>query len=95
MKNQLYLLIIPILLLTSSQFLTAQSCSCTEYIYLNEQTNGGAIHKYAVNPDGSITEVGGINGMPWYESVDWPSTDQLSAPHAFLLIKYKLISPPL
>ena len=35
-----------------------------EYIYLNEVTNDGAIHKYLVNSNGSLTEV----GSPWYDN---------------------------
>jgi len=37
-------------------------CNCTEYIYLNETTNGGAVHKFSIATDGVMTEVGGVNG---------------------------------
>lgn len=44
--------------------LSAQYCECKEYIYLNEPTTNGAIHKYEVNADGSLTEI----GNPWFDN---------------------------
>ena len=50
-------------------------CDCTEMIYLNEVNNGGAIHKFAVNPDGTLSEI----GSPWYvSSGDLPSPHGLA-----------------
>ena len=47
--------------------LRAQTCSCNEYLYVNEPN--GVIHKMKVNKtDGSLTEVGGANGTPWMKN---------------------------
>lgn len=40
--------------------LACGSCNCKEYLYLND-TGLGEVHKFAVNADGSITEI----GSPW------------------------------
>ncbi|HMR89574.1 MAG TPA: hypothetical protein PKD51_15545, partial [Saprospiraceae bacterium] len=58
-------------------------CSCTEYIYLNETTGGGKVHKYAVNSTtGALSEVlipiGGGNNNAWYPGT---GTSQLPSPH--------------
>ncbi len=79
MKHNFKILLL--LCLLGGQYLNAQSCSCTEYVYLNEVSNGGAVHKYAINADGSLTEVSGANGFPWYSSTDWPVGEQLPSPH--------------
>ncbi len=39
-------------------------CDCEEYLYLNETTHGGAIHKFKINNDGSFSEV----GNPWFDN---------------------------
>ena len=57
--------------------LYSQSCDCTEYIYLNEISNGGLVHKYAVNPDGSLTEIFNDGGA-WYPGA---GTSELGNPH--------------
>ena|GEM_PF-6279808 len=42
----------------------SQTCNCKEYLYINEPN--GLIHKMEVNPvGGALTEVGGVNGIPW------------------------------
>ena len=51
------------------------SCNCTEYIYLNEPTTGGAVHKFSVASDGSLTEI----GMPWFDNA--AAGDSLVSPH--------------
>lgn len=43
----------------------AQVCDCTEVIYVNEPTTGGAILKFIVNEDSTLTEI----GFPWYDNV--------------------------
>ncbi|MEM1214876.1 MAG: hypothetical protein AAGJ82_04285 [Bacteroidota bacterium] len=50
-------------------------CDCTEYIYLNEVTNGGLVHKFQVNSDGSLLEI----GAPWYNNI--AVGEELNAPH--------------
>lgn len=49
-------------------------CSCTEMIYLNEPTSGG-VHKFAVAPNGSFSEVLNGSGDIWYAG------NQLPEPH--------------
>ena len=62
MKNKLFLLI-SILLLASSQFIIAQSCSCTDFLYVNDE-DLGLVHKFEVNStDGSLIEI----GNPWFD----------------------------
>lgn len=65
---------VPLLLLfmlMSGGFLSAQSCDCTEYIYINEETNGGVVHKFSVDPtDGSLDELFTPGGDPWNTSTD-------------------------
>ncbi|MEZ4987021.1 MAG: hypothetical protein R2795_18610 [Saprospiraceae bacterium] len=56
--------------------LSAQTCSCSEYIYLNEVTNGGKVHKYRVNADGSLFEINPSG--PWYPN---GGGSQLPSPH--------------
>ena len=55
--------------------LEAQICDCNEYVYLNETTTGGSVHKYLVNPNGSFSEV----GSPWFDND--ASGEDLTAPH--------------
>ncbi len=57
--------------------LQGQTCDCTEYIYLNEISNGGKVHKYAVNADGSLTEILN-NGEAWYPGT---GVSELGNPH--------------
>ena len=54
--------LIAMLFVTSSS-LSAQ-CNCQEYIYLNEVSGDGAIHKYIVNTDGTLTEI----SDPWLDN---------------------------
>ena len=51
-----------------------QVCECSEMIYLNEIPNGGpgAVHKYEINPDGSVTEILAPGGSAWYVGTDLP-----------------------
>ena len=48
------------------------SCNCREAIYLNEPA--GSVHKYYINPDNSLTEV----GTPWYGGDEMPSPHGLA-----------------
>lgn len=54
-----------------------QSCSCIEYIYLNETSGGGKVHKFQTNADGSFNEVQ-TNGGAWYPG---SGESELTAPH--------------
>lgn len=69
-----------ILLFTSELY--SQTCDCHEYIYLNDVSNydgvNGFIHKFKVNPDGTMTEVpnGSTGTMPWF-----PAGGGLPSPH--------------
>jgi hypothetical protein len=69
-------LICSVLLISSN--ITAQTCSCTEYIYVNEVSTGGKVHKFSVAPSGVITEVGGALGIPWYPGT---GVSELPNPH--------------
>lgn len=54
------------------------SCNCIDYMYLNETTDGGKVHKYEINPaDGSVSEIL-VNGNAWYPG---SGTSQLPSPH--------------
>lgn len=64
------------LLLFSIGNIQAQDCACEEYVYLNEVQNGGAVHKYKVNADGSLTEIN-PNG-PWYPD---GGVSEMALPH--------------
>ena len=57
-----------------SNSLNAQICDCNEYIYLNEPHSGGSVHKYLVNADGSLTEI----GSPWFDN---PTNGDITQPH--------------
>ncbi|MDX1408137.1 MAG: hypothetical protein R3330_08390, partial [Saprospiraceae bacterium] len=51
--------------MTGLSGLQAQSCMCTDYIYLADQQPGGgldSIGKYRIEPDGSLTAI----GSPWF-----------------------------
>ena len=48
------------------------SCVCREAIYLNEPA--GNVHKYYINPDNTLTEV----GDPWYGGDEMPSPHGLA-----------------
>ncbi|MBK8054983.1 MAG: hypothetical protein IPK35_17360 [Saprospiraceae bacterium] len=60
-------------------------CNCQEYIYLNEPSGGGKVHKYLVNADGSLTEVNAsgvvtpTNPLAWYDNNT--TGDDLDEPH--------------
>jgi len=71
------------LVLLTSQTSLAQTCSCVEYLYLNEPTTGGAIHKFQINADGSVAEVAGANGMPWFDNT--AQGEQMTAPHGLAM----------
>lgn len=54
----------------------AQVCECTEMLYLNERTNGGAVHKYSIDPaNGDLTEI----GSPWFDNA--AAGEDLIDPH--------------
>ena len=55
--------------------LNAQTCDCNEYIYLNEPHSGGSVHKYLINADGSLTEI----GSPWYDN--YALGEDITLPH--------------
>jgi len=54
----------------------AQNCDCTEMIYVNEAP-GGNIHKYTVNADGTLTEI----GAPWSSIPPQDVSDNNPSPH--------------
>ena len=54
------------------------ACNCTEYMYLNETSNNGAIHKFKINNDTTFTEI----GSPWYQN---PSGGDLTTPHGLAI----------
>ena len=51
-----------------------QVCDCKDMIYLNEipSSGPGSVHKYEVNPDGSMTELLTSGGAPWYMGTELP-----------------------
>lgn len=52
------------------------NCDCTEYLYINEETNGGRVHKYTITPGtGALTEI----GTPWNSSTELPLPHGLAA----------------
>jgi hypothetical protein len=71
-------LVCSVLLISSN--ITAQTCSCTEYIYVNEVglSTGGRVHKFSVASSGIIAEVGGALGTPWYPGT---GASELPNPH--------------
>lgn len=70
--------VLPVLFLTIWSLPSqSQSCDCTDYIYLNETSNGGRVHKYATNPDGSLTEIFNA-GNSWYPGAN---ASILPSPH--------------
>lgn len=52
-------------------------CDCDEYIYLNETTDGGKVHKFLINSNGTVTEVLN-NGQAWYPG---NGTSEMESPH--------------
>ncbi len=58
----------------------AQSCKCSQYIYLNDPTNNtnGYVHKFRVETNGLLTELpnGTTGTIPWF-----PSGGGLPSPH--------------
>lgn len=61
--------------LFQSTFSYAQNCSCNDYVYLNETSGTGSVHKYLVNADGTLTEI----GLPWYGGLELPKPHGLGA----------------
>ena len=57
-----------------------QTCNCTETVYLNEVTGGGAVHKYEVKSNGTVTELAGANGIPWFDSDYYTGQSNMSLP---------------
>ncbi len=53
-------------------------CNCEEYIYLNEPEAGGKVHKFRVNPDGSVFEIFNTGGTTWYPGANG---SEMSSPH--------------
>ena len=51
-------------------------CSCEEYLYVNEVDNGGRVHKFKVNADGSLVEINPEN--TWYPN---GGQSELPSPH--------------
>lgn len=52
----------------NTSMLLSQSCSCTDFLYLNDD-DLGIIHKFEINPaDGSVSEI----GSPWASGIDRP-----------------------
>lgn len=71
------------LLTITTLSIKGQDCNCVEYLYLNEPTGGGAIHKFIVNLDGSLTEVSGANGIPWFDNT--AQGEQMTEPHGLAM----------
>lgn len=65
MKNK-FICIIILFFNTSYQYLNAQNCACSQYLYLND-TGLSYVEKFKVDPiTGALTEIGDAqNGMPW------------------------------
>ena len=61
--------------ITMNQQDCAIGCNCEENIYLNETTTGGSVHKFEINSDGSLSEI----GMPWYDNA--AAGGELISPH--------------
>ena len=51
------------------------SCNCQEVVYLNEVTSGGAVFKYRLEADGSLTEI----GNPFFDNN--AAGETLNSPH--------------
>ncbi len=76
--NKFVLLISLILLVPFfATTLTAQNCTCNEYVYVNEVNGIGRVHKYLANADGSLTEIFN-NGDVWYPG---GNASELPNPH--------------
>jgi len=62
-----------------------QGCECTEYMYLNEISHGGSIHKFALDADYDASSdpataiIGTEVGNPWYNN--FANREALSFPH--------------
>ncbi|MEL6391489.1 MAG: hypothetical protein AAFR97_01980 [Bacteroidota bacterium] len=63
-----------------------EPCDCEEYVYLNEVSSGGVVHKFSVLDDGNVTEIFSdgrafsdppFNG-PWYPGT---GSSELPSPH--------------
>lgn len=54
---------------------TSTPCNCTEYVYINEETNGGNVHKFEITPStGQLTEI----GSPWFSGAALPNPHGLA-----------------
>ncbi|WP_375446271.1 hypothetical protein [uncultured Fibrella sp.] len=74
-------LLVPLWVILSSQSAQAQTCNCSDYVYLNEPigTNGGMVHKFRINPNGTFSEIfsnSPTNTLPWF-----PAGAGLPRPH--------------
>jgi hypothetical protein len=72
----------------------APSCACKEFLYVNEP--GGVVHKMEITPvGGALTEVGGVNGIPWInDGVQFPFPHGLGVDrNGFLYIGSNFGSP--
>ncbi len=79
-KNQCIkwtLLIVSVFFIFQSYNGIAQDCNCTEYIFLNETSNGGKVHKYSVAADGTLTQIFN-GGDAWYPG---GTISELPSPH--------------
>jgi len=60
-------LVLPIAIIVGFINVLSGQCDCKEFIYLDEP--GGKVHKFEINPaGGSLTEVGGVSGIPWFNN---------------------------
>jgi len=51
-------------------------CNCADYLYVNEVANGGRVHKFRVNPDGTLFEINPSG--PWYPN---GGVSEMPSPH--------------
>jgi len=74
MKKISSVFIVIFLFVITFNSVNAQDCNCTEYLYVNGNFSS-EIHKYAINADGSLTEI----GVPvWVSGPDFPSPHGIS-----------------
>lgn len=58
-------LVILLLIVISGSMLTAQTCDCKEYLYLNDTDEADDIHKFSIEPGtGALGEI----GSPWFDA---------------------------
>ena len=85
MKGKLFFKTILFMCLSYTINLNAQTCDCTEYLYMNETTNGGAIHKYSLNDgfnpatDDASQAIGAEIGSPWFDNL--AAGEDVTNPH--------------